>query len=76
MAEFMADAAVVLLVVYILQGLAVVHAVVHSRQVHRGWLIGLYMVLLMAAPEMMPVLALLGWMDAWIDVRARVGRSV
>jgi len=73
--QFMADALVTLLVIYLLQGLALVHAIVHSMQAHRGWLIGLYTVLLLAAPEMMPLLALLGWMDTWIDFRARVGRS-
>jgi len=75
-AELSADAVVVLLVVYLLQGLALVHAVVHNRRAHRGWLIGLYVVLLMAALQVMPLLALLGWMDAWIDFRTRVGRSV
>jgi len=39
-------------------------------------LIGLYLVMLTAAPQVMPLLALLGWMDAWIDFRTRVGRSV
>jgi len=75
-AELAADAVVVLLVVYLLQGLALVHAVVNSRRAHRGWLIGLYVVLLMAALQVMPLLALLGWMDAWIDFRTRIGRSV
>jgi len=74
--QLMADALVILLVIYLLQGLALVHAVVHSRSAHRGWLIGLYAVLLMAALQVMPLLALLGWMDAWIDFRTRVGRSV
>ncbi len=75
-AMLLADMTVVLLVVYLLQGLAVVHALVHIKQAHRGWLIGLYVVLLLAAPEMMPVVALLGWMDAWIDVRARLRTNV
>ncbi|MBI5040170.1 MAG: hypothetical protein HZB57_02905 [Gammaproteobacteria bacterium] len=75
-AQMLTDAMVTLLVIYVLQGLALAHAVVHSTQAHRGWLIGLYAVLLVAAPEFMPLLALLGWMDAWIDFRARLGRSV
>ena len=74
--QLMADALLILLVIYLLQGLALVHAIVHRTQAHRGWLIGLYVVLLLAAPEMMPLLALLGWMDTWIDFRARLGRSV
>lgn len=76
MAQFLADAVLSLLVIYLLQGLALVHAVVHDRHAHRGWLIGLYVVLLAAAPELIPLLALLGWMDAWIDFRARLRRGV
>lgn len=75
-AQFLADAVLSLLVVYLLQGLALAHAIVHNTQAHRGWLIGLYAVLLVAAPELMPLLALLGWMDAWIDFRARLRRGV
>ncbi|MBI5461730.1 MAG: hypothetical protein HY941_06040 [Gammaproteobacteria bacterium] len=75
-AQMLADAVVTLLVVYVLQGLALAHAVVYGMQAHRGWLIGLYAVLLVAAPEFMPLLALLGWMDAWIDFRARLRRNV
>lgn len=75
-AELLADAVVLLLVVYLLQGLALVHAIVQQRQAHRGWLIGLYVVLLIAAPEITPLLALLGWMDAWIDFRARIRPTV
>lgn len=62
-----------LLVVYLLQGLALAHATVRRRQAHRGWLIGLYLLLLFAAPQVVPLLALLGWLDAWIDVRTRFG---
>ncbi len=75
-AELAADVVLLLLVVYLLQGLALAHAIVHSRGAQRGWLIGLYVVMLMAALQVMPLLALLGWMDAWIDFRTRVGRSV
>lgn len=67
-----------LLLVYLLQGLALVHALVRSLQAQRAWLIGVYVLLVLAAAQVMPLLALLGWMDAWIDVRGRFagrGRS-
>ena len=60
-----------LLLVYLLQGLALVHALVRSLQAQRGWLIGVYVLLVLAAAQVVPLLALLGWMDAWIDVRGR-----
>lgn len=72
------DALFTLLLVYLLQGLALVHALVQARmrsiQSQRGWLIGVYVLLLLAAPQVVPLLALLGWMDAWIDIRHRLPR--
>ena len=73
LAPLASDLVPALLVVYLLQGLALAHAIVRRRQAHRGWLIGLYLLLLFAAPQLVPLLALLGWLDAWIDVRARFG---
>lgn len=70
------DALFTLLLVYLLQGLALVHALVSRLQSQRGWLIGVYVLLVFAAPQAVPLLALLGWMDAWVDVRNRwAGRS-
>lgn len=70
-----ADAVFTLLLVYLLQGLALVHALVHARvespQARRGWLGGMYVVVLLAAPQIVPLLALMGWVDAWVDVRSR-----
>lgn len=71
-ASVAADMLFTVLLVYLLQGLALVHALVRRMQAQRGWLIGLYVLLLVAAPQVMPLLALLGWVDAWIDVRNRV----
>jgi hypothetical protein len=75
LAPLASDLVPTLLVVYLLQGLALAHAVAKRRQAQRGWLIGLYLLLLFAAPQLVPLLALLGWLDAWIDVRARFGGS-
>ncbi len=74
LATVAADIVFSLVVVYLLQGLALAHAVVHSTNAKRGWLVGLYGLLLFAAPQLVMLLALLGWLDAWIDVRARLGK--
>ena len=71
-APIAADLMFSLLVVYLLQGLAVAHGAVGLTQAGRGWLFGLYGLLLFAAPQMVALLGLAGWLDAWIDVRARL----
>lgn len=75
LAQVAADLVPTLILVYLLQGLALAHALARQRQVQRGWLIGLYLLLLFAAPQLVPLLALLGWLDAWIDIRTRFGRG-
>lgn len=72
-ANVAADLVFTLVVVYLLQGLALAHAAVQLTQVGRGWLVGLYGLLLFAGPQMVPLLALAGWLDAWIDIRNRLG---
>ncbi|MBU2479110.1 MAG: DUF2232 domain-containing protein, partial [Gammaproteobacteria bacterium] len=73
LAAVAADIVFTLVVVYLLQGLALAHAAVHITKARRIWLVLLYGLLLFAAPQLVMLLALLGWLDAWIDVRARLG---
>ena len=60
-----------LLVLYVLQGFAVVHGVVNRAKLAQGWLVGLYVVLLLL-PQTLLLLGLLGAVDAWVDIRARI----
>jgi hypothetical protein len=60
-----------LLVLYVFQGIAVVHGVVNRARLAQGWLVGLYVVLLLL-PQTLLLLGLLGVVDAWVDVRARI----
>lgn len=64
--------AFVALAVYLFQGLAVAHGVVAARGMGAAWLAGLYILGLLALPQMVLALALLGVADAWMDFRARV----
>lgn len=57
---------------WFLQGLAVVHGIVGLRQANAGWLIGTYALLLLAMPHVAALLALVGFADAWLDLRARL----
>jgi hypothetical protein len=60
---------------YFFQGLAVAHGVVAKSKLHRGWLYGLYALLLLAMGYTVLVLATVGYTDAWLDYRARVSRT-
>lgn len=68
-----ADLVFTLVVLYLLQGLALAHAAVHLTKARRSWLVVLYGLLLFAAPQIIMLLALLGWLDTWIDIRTRLG---
>lgn len=63
--------AFVALAVYLFQGLAVAHGVVAGREMGVAWLVGLYVLGLLALPQMVLALALVGVADAWLDFRAR-----
>ncbi len=61
----------VFLMIYLLQGTALVHSIVRIKQLNRGWLYGFY-ILLFLVPHLMVPLAVLGITDAWIDYRRRL----
>ena len=68
----------VLSVGFVFQGLAVLHAAAAAQGLNVGWLIALYVVLfatvLYAATAVYAgiVIGLVGWLDAWVDVRSRM----
>lgn len=57
---------------FFLQGVAIVHNLAHAYSAHRGWLIGFYGLLLLAMPYAEILVAGLGFLDSWGDLRARV----
>lgn len=60
--------------VFSIHGLAMVHGIVGLTQAHKGWLYALYISMLFIPPQIMVVLAALGFTDSWIDFRSRVVR--
>lgn len=64
--------AVLLMAAYFIQGLAVIHASVAKSGSNPGWLIAMYVLLLLAAPYMIPVLVIAGFADGLFDFRARM----
>ncbi len=66
------EVAMLLLVLAVLQGVALVHAVVALRKAHVGWLVGMYLLMFAALPQIAMVLAVTAVMDAWLDLRRRL----
>jgi len=72
--DFSAQLAMILLVPYLLVGLAVIHSLLKQSSRGNGWLVVIY-ILLAVLPQVMLLLAAGGLMDTWIDFRRRLGRD-
>jgi hypothetical protein len=72
--EFGSQLAMIMLVPYLLVGLAVIHSLLTRAGRRSGWLIALY-VLLAIVPQATLLLAAGGLLDTWIDFRRRLGRD-
>lgn len=57
---------------FFLQGMAVVHGLARAFDAHRAWLIGFYALLILALPHAEILVAGLGLLDIWLDLRSRV----
>lgn len=56
-------------VLFMLQGIALVHGLVYNLKAHKGWLIGQYVLLTVAMPQTVMTLALAGLVDNWFNFR-------
>ncbi len=54
---------------FALQGMAVIHALVAQQRLARAWLVLMYVLLGLLAPQMLMLLALLGWIDTGVELR-------
>lgn len=61
------DIAIVLMVAFLFQGLSVVHSLVKQRSMSQGWLVGVY--IMMMLPHTIALLGALGLADNWLNVR-------
>ncbi len=62
---------VVGMVVFLLQGISVAHALVADFGASAGWLVGLYLLLILVAPQGATAVSAVGYVDGWLDLRAR-----
>ncbi len=63
---------IVLMLAFLFQGLAVLHALRAHGRLGRGWLVGTYVLLLLPTPLVLPMavgLAGFGFIDNWLDLR-------
>lgn len=67
--SLLVDLLMVMGMLFMLQGIAVVHGLVYNRKGHKGWLIGLYVLLTVAMPQTAMTLALAGLVDNWFNFR-------
>lgn len=58
---------------FVLQGIAVAHALVKHRRASRGWLVAMYVLIVLAPPLAMILLSVTGFSDTWLNYRARYG---
>ena len=66
---------IVILSLYILQGLALLHAVVAQREMHVAWLVVTYLLMLFVLPQLTVLVALIGLVDTWADFRRRLAKN-
>jgi hypothetical protein len=62
------------LLLFMVQGVAVVHGIVAIRAAHRGWLAAMYLLLFILMPMSLFAIALTGFFDHWLDYRKRAQR--
>jgi hypothetical protein len=72
--EFASQLAMIMLVPYLLVGLAVIHSLLRRAGRGAGWLVAVY-VLLAVVPQATLLLAAGGLLDTWIDFRRRLARD-
>ena len=65
--------ATVVFVLYLIQGLSLLHAVVKKRQVSASWLFVFYMVMFFI-PHLVLLMVFAGITDPWLDIRQRAAK--
>lgn len=69
--SFVGQMYLVSMLVFVVQGLSVGHALAKEYEASPAWLLGLYLILVFVAPQGATMIALAGYADGWLDFRAR-----
>ena len=70
--ELLVNLAIVVTVVFALQGLAILHALAAQLKMHPLVMVGVYCFLVLLLPMSLKILGLLGLADTWVDFRSRL----
>lgn len=62
----------VILSIYMVQGLALIHGIIAGKGINKGWLLGFYIMMFLLPHLVLMPLAVFGLTDAWIDFRKRL----
>lgn len=57
---------------FVLQGLSLLHNMAARYQIKRLWLSGMYALLVFVAPFSLNIMSMIGYMDGWWNIRARI----
>lgn len=63
------DCLPVVMMVFALQGLSVVHAIIRKKQKQTFWLVAVYVMLIVMMPQMVTILAMIGVLEQWFNFR-------
>lgn len=70
------DLMILVVALFSIHGLALVHGLIGLTNMGRGWLIALYIGLLLVPPHIAMMLAMIGYIDSWSDIRGRVRKKL
>ncbi len=69
------DLATVVWILFFFHGMAVIHSLISQVGMSAGWLVSIYMLLVLMPYYASPVISGLGFMDTWFDFRGRLQRK-
>jgi uncharacterized protein YybS (DUF2232 family) len=69
------NALMVVLMLFMFQGLAVGHNLINQYQQGKAWIVGMYVVLVFTSPHGLVAFAMIGWLDNGFDFRKRFAKK-
>ena len=70
------DLMILVVALFSIHGLALVHGVIGITGMGRAWLFALYVGLLIVPPHIAMMLAMVGYIDSWVDIRGRLRKKI
>jgi len=70
------DLMILVVALFSIHGLALVHGLLGLTKMSSGWLVVLYIGLLLVPPHIAMMLAMVGYIDSWVDMRGRVRKKI